>query len=152
MSFVRLTLALIIGIAMSGAATAQNFESPGVILENQVETGGLRYIQSAMDSFSHKEASGKQTGGHHVETNLAEHPVHAMRRRKATSKKRQKAVDSARPKSLIATAKEFGLHGQWFVLSGKKDGQFSEAQIGQQPGDVISLLPEEDAPGLLSMG
>ena len=62
------------------------------------------------------------------------------------------AVTTAGPKTLIAAAKEVGLHGKWFVLSGEKDGLFSEAQIGQEPGDVISLLPEEDAPGLLSMG
>ena len=37
------------------------------------------------------------------------------------------------------SAKEIGLEGQWIVTSSEKDGEFSEAQIGQKPGDIISI-------------
>lgn len=36
------------------------------------------------------------------------------------------------------TAKEIGLSGRWIVTSSEKDGEFSKAKIGQEPGDVIS--------------
>lgn len=36
-------------------------------------------------------------------------------------------------------AKETGLAGQWTVTSSVKDGGFSKAQIGQEPGDIITI-------------
>lgn len=51
-----------------------------------------------------------------------------------------------------AIAKEIGLEGKWIVLSVEKDGDFSKAQIGQKPNDVISIVPGEDNGGPLALG
>jgi len=143
MSFTRTTLALFIGIAISAPAIAQ---SPPLI-EISAKTEGLAYIQNTIDSLDSAYTTDLKQD--QVVTNLDEHPVHAMRRREAARKARQQA---AKPKTLNDIAKAMGLHGQWRVLSATKDGLFSEAQIGQQSGDTISLLPKEAAPGLLSFG
>ena len=38
---------------------------------------------------------------------------------------------------------EIGLAGKWIVVSSERDGPFTTAQIGQEPGDIISIAPEE---------
>ena len=43
----------------------------------------------------------------------------------------------------LHVAERIGLYGRWLVVSGEKDGMFSEAQIGQRNGDVITILPSE---------
>lgn len=145
MSFVRITLALFIGIAVCFSAVAQDNEPSGVFVTKHTFTrGSVGYIARAIESLKFQEEAAKEKRKDQVVTNLAEHPVHAMRRRKAMR-------DEVAPSSSItafAAAKEIGLHGKWFVTFGKKDGHFSEAQIGQQPGDVITMLPKEDARGL----
>ena len=41
--------------------------------------------------------------------------------------------------AVIETANDLGIAGRWIVLESKKDGVFSNAQIGQEPGDVITI-------------
>lgn len=147
MTIVRFTLALLASLIFSTAASAQ--DAP-VIGNGSGPGGSLAYIQSALRSFGSDDTTDRNHD--QVVTNLEEHPVHAMRRRRAIHMAAESTLRSASPKDLSDTAREIGLHGRWYVLSSKKDGPFSEAQIGQQPGDVISLLPKEDAPGLFPMG
>ena len=39
----------------------------------------------------------------------------------------------------IKRANELGLTGRWIVVSSEKDGMFTTAQIGQEPGDIITI-------------
>ena len=123
MSLFRFTLAFSIVIALSTTASAQYSNGPFILTERGMQGGSLRYVQNVIDSMG-LDIKTENPGGDDVVTNL----------------------ERARLATLVNAAKEIGLYGQWFVLSGKKDGSFSEAQIGQQPGDVISLFAEEDAP------
>lgn len=44
--------------------------------------------------------------------------------------------------ALWESANQISLTGQWIVKSADKNGDFSEAQIGQEPGDIISIEVE----------
>lgn len=48
---------------------------------------------------------------------------------------------------LVQLAKECGIYGRWRVIESRKDGRFSPAQIGQAPGDIITIRPGKE-PGL----
>lgn len=128
MSLVRITLAFFVGIAMPVSAMAQNVDSSGIIMTSG-QSGSVRIIQNVIDSMGLEDPHAREA-----------------------TRLQDELLKSARPKTLIHAAKETGLHGKWRVVSGKKDGLFSPAQIGQQPGDVITLVAADDAPGLLSMG
>ena len=152
MSIVRFAFTFLISATLSGSAIAQTVTGSdsgffiaqselGILIEPGRDSGSVGLIQDTIKSLGLNATLGQQHGGNHVATNLAEHPVHAIRRRK----KQEEILKALRPKTLIATAKDAGLHGQWYVLAGKKDGRFSQAQIGQQPGDVISMESKENA-------
>ncbi len=53
---------------------------------------------------------------------------------------------------LVAAASKIGLNGRWIVTDVTVDGKFSDAQIGQQPNDVISIVPGKDNNSPLALG
>jgi hypothetical protein len=55
---------------------------------------------------------------------------------------------SLRDTLLFERVKEAGLAGNWQVLSAKKAGEFSQAQIGQELGDVITIKQRDDGLGV----
>lgn len=61
-------------------------------------------------------------------------------------------IDHPAAKEIAAAAQEIGLDGRWIVLNVDKDGELTKAQIGQQPNDVISIVPGEDSRGPLAFG
>ena len=45
--------------------------------------------------------------------------------------------------AIFERASKTGIAGHWIVNSTDKNGKFSDAQIGQEPGDIISIQKKE---------
>ena len=56
----------------------------------------------------------------------------------------QATNDELVAKKIAAAAQKIGLDGRWIVLNVDHDGELTNAQIGQQPNDVISIIPGEN--------
>lgn len=53
----------------------------------------------------------------------------------------QATQDDLVAEQIAAAAQKIGLDGRWIVLNFDHDGELTKAQIGQQPNDVISIIP-----------
>ncbi len=123
MSLVRFSLACLVAIAFCGNTHAQNDAYPYTELDaSGVIRTGMGSLGVDIESRATLEAS--QT---------SEEP-------------------DIQYETLINSAKEIGLDGRWVVKTSKKDGGFSLAQIGQEPGDQISFQRREKARPLLAIG
>ena len=110
MSLVRFSLAFLIAIAFYGNMHAQNYTYP----------------------YTELDASGV------IRTGIGSLGVDIETKETLEASQTSEAQD-IQYETLINSAKEIGLDGRWVVTKSKKDGDFSLAQIGQEPGDQISF-------------
>lgn len=61
-------------------------------------------------------------------------------------------IDHPAAEKTAAAAQKIGLDGRWIVLNVDNDGELTKAQIGQEPNDVISIVPGEDSGAPLAIG